>query len=173
MSGAASARTQAVLCLPDGVRLRPMVDADLPFLEAVYASTRTEELMQTDWSDERKAAFLAFQFRAQHQHYATHYHDAEFLVIERDGEAVGRLYLHWRPDALRIVDIALLPQARGCGLGRALLEALLARAADESRTVSIHVEQMNPAMRLYRRLGFEKIGEHGIYHLMEWRPDDA
>ena len=159
------------LVVPDGTRLRPISDADLPFLERVYASTRTEELAQTDWDDGQKAAFLGFQFRAQHAHYTTHYAGAEFLVIERGGASVGRLYLHWRADDLRIVDIALLPDARGHGTGESLLRALLDAATARGHGVSIHVEQMNPAMRLYTRLGFRKAGEHGIYHLMEWRPD--
>lgn len=159
--------------LSDDLVLRPMIDADLPFLERVYASTRAEELAQTDWSEAQKATFLSFQFQAQHQHYTTHYHDAQFFVIERAGVAVGRLYLHWRKDELRIVDIALLPEARGQGLGGVLLGNLMTRAETEGKSVSIHVEQMNPAMRLYVRLGFERIGEHGIYHLMEWRPDAA
>jgi ribosomal protein S18 acetylase RimI-like enzyme len=150
------------------VHLRPITDADPAFLERVYASTRKEELALTDWSDRQKSDFIAFQFRAQHQHYVTHYHDAGFFVVERDGVAVGRLYLHWRRDELRIVDIALLPEARGRGLGGTLLQALMAQAAAHAKSVSIHVEQMNPAMRLYLRLGFRKIGEHGIYHLMQW-----
>jgi ribosomal protein S18 acetylase RimI-like enzyme len=125
----------------------------------------------TDWSDRQKSDFIAFQFRAQHQHYVTHYHDAGFFVVERDGVAVGRLYLHWRRDELRIVDIALLPEARGRGLGGTLLQALMAQAEAHAKTVSIHVEQMNPAMRLYLRLGFRKVGEHGIYHLMQCSAD--
>ena len=160
----------STLALPDGVALRPVGDADLTLLERIYASTRIEELAQTDWSEAQKAGFIAFQFRAQHQHYAEHYADADFLVIERDHRPVGRLYLHWRKDELRIVDIALLPDARGQGTGGALLRALMEAAAARGQGVSIHVEQMNPAMTLYRRLGFEKAGEHGIYHRMEWRP---
>ena len=157
--------------LPDALALVPISDTDLPFLERVYASTRTEELAQTDWDEAQKASFLAFQFHAQHQHYSTHYHDAQFFVVEHAGTPAGRLYLHWRKDELRIVDIALLPEMRGKGLGGALLSALMTRARRAGKSVSIHVEQMNPAMQLYLRLGFEKTGEHGIYHLMEWRPD--
>lgn len=168
MNASAQARVHRVLALPDEVCLRPARDEDLPFLQRVYAGTRIEELAQTDWSEQQKADFIAFQFRAQHQHYHAHYHDADFLVIQRDGVDVGRLYLHWRADELRIVDIALLPEARGSGLGAALLRALMAQAAMESQSVSIHVEQMNPAMRLYLRLGFRKVGEHGIHHLMHW-----
>ena len=166
---AALPSTAAALELPAGVALRPATDADLPFLSRVYASTRAEELAQTDWSEAQKAAFLQFQFDAQHQHYRTHYADAEFLVIEHEGTPVGRLYLHWRDSELRIVDIALLPGARGRGVGGALLQVLMDAAAAVRKSVSIHVEQMNPAMRLYQRLGFVRTGEHGIYHLMEWR----
>jgi ribosomal protein S18 acetylase RimI-like enzyme len=158
----------ALDALPDGIRLRPATDADLPFLERVYASTRTEELAQTGWSEEQKRDFLAFQFRAQHHHYVTYYADASFYVVERDGIAIGRLYLHWRSEELRIVDIALLPEARGAGLGGALLRVLMACAATERKSVSINVEQMNPAMTLYLRLGFRKVGENGIYHLLQW-----
>lgn len=157
------------LRLPPDLRLRPTTEADLPLLERIYASTRIEELAQTDWSDAQKADFLRFQFHAQHQHYTTHYTDAQFFVIQRDGVPVGRLYLHWRPSELRIVDIALLPEHRGHGTGGALLRALLEAADGHGMSTSIHVEQMNRAMSLYRRLGFRKIGEHGIYHLMEWR----
>lgn len=169
MSDAAPPGAAAALALPAGVRLRPAGDADLPLLERVYASTRTEELAMTDWDDAKKAAFLAFQFQAQHHHYRTHYHDAEFLVIACGGQDVGRLYLHWRRAELRVVDIALLPEARGRGIGGALLEALMAAASAQGKAVSIHVERMNPAMRLYTRLGFRKAGEHGVYDLMEWR----
>ena len=36
------------------------------------------------------------------------------------------------------------------------------------KALTIHVEKNNPAMRLYRRLGFMPIGEHGVYDLMQW-----
>lgn len=153
-----------------GVSCRPAEDADLPLLAETYASTRREEVAATGWPQEIQAAFLAQQFEAQHQHYRTHYTGAEWLVIERNGEPVGRLYLDEWERELRLVDIALLPPARGSGIGTALLEDLMAAAAAKGKRLSIHVEQTNPAMQLYRRLGFEKADEHGIYHLMEWTP---
>lgn len=160
------------LSLPPGLHLRAVVDADLPLLERIYASTRTEELAQTGWDDAQKNAFLAFQFQAQHRHYTTHYADAQFLVIERDGVPAGRLYLHWRAGELRIVDIALLPEQRGHGTGEALLRAVIDAATACDAQVSIHVERMNRARTLYHRLGFRKVGEYGIHDLMQ-RPCDA
>lgn len=47
---------------------------------------------------------------------------------------------------------------------------MLAEARGKNLPVRIHVEQFNPALRLYERLGFTKIHDEGIYHLMEWRP---
>lgn len=163
----------AALRLPAEIGLRAVTDADLPFLERVYSSTRTDELAQTDWSDAQKTAFIRFQFQAQHAHYMAHYADAGFFVIERATSAVGRLYLHWRREELRIVDITLLPAARGAGIGGSVLRALLDAAAAAGKSVSVHVEQMNRAVGLYRQLGFRRVGEHGVYHLLEWRADAA
>jgi GNAT superfamily N-acetyltransferase len=153
-----------------GLTFRPIADADLPFLERLYGSTRVDELALTDWSGAQKAAFIAMQFKAQHAHYQKHYVGSEFLVIERAGEALGRLYLaRWKSEH-RIVDIALLPAHRGSGLGTALLTDLLDEAAAVGKAVTIHVEKFNPAMSLYRRLGFIAAGEEGAYDLMRWTP---
>jgi GNAT superfamily N-acetyltransferase len=152
-----------------GVRYRPATDDDLPFLAAVYASTRLEEIAAAGWPPEVQSAFLAHQFDAQHRHYRQHYPDAEWLVIERDGEGVGRLYLEEWKDQLRLIDIALLPDARGAGLGSAILADLMAQAKAAGKPLTIYVEKSNPAMLLYLRLGFVAIDEHGVYDLMEWR----
>jgi ribosomal protein S18 acetylase RimI-like enzyme len=151
-----------------GLTFRPITDADLPFLARLYASTRTEELAVTPWSDEQKAAFLDMQFQAQHTHYQRYYPQADWLVTMRDGEDVGRLYIERWPSQHRIIDIAFLPAHRGNGLGEALLRDLLDEAAAAGKAVSIHVEKFNPAMRLYRRLGFTTEEDKGVYDLMRW-----
>lgn len=152
--------------------LRPIGEADTDFLLRVYGSTREDELNLVAWSDEQKAAFVQHQFHAQHSHYQTYYGGASFDVIEADGEPVGRLYVARWPAEIRIVDIALLPAHRGRGIGGRLIRDLLAEGDAAGTPVSIHVEQYNPAQRLYRRLGFEPTGEHGVYLLMV-RPVNA
>jgi ribosomal protein S18 acetylase RimI-like enzyme len=152
-------------------RLRPETEADVEFLAALYASTREEEMaLVTDWTDEAKMAFLRSQFDAQTEHYKKHYSAAEYWVIERDGAPVGRLYLHYQPKDLRIVDIALMPEWRRHGVGRRILTQLLADAQAAGRNVSLHVEKFNPALKLYYDLGFKEIGEYGYYYLLEWQP---
>lgn len=152
------------------VALRPVTPEDLPFLERVYGSTRAEELALVDWSDEQKAAFVRMQFAAQHSYYQEHYGDADFLVIQVDGVPAGRLYVARWPRQIRLVDITLLPEHRGSGIGTALLGDLMAEATAAGKTLTIHVEVYNPALRLYERLGFAPVEERGVYRLMEWRP---
>lgn len=153
-----------------GIGYRPATDDDLPFLRFVYASTRAEEIAATGWPAEMQLQFLTQQADAQHHHYRTHYAGAEWLVIERSGTPIGRLYLHPRERDIRVVDIALVPEARGQGVATAIFEDFFCEAADAGKSVSIHVEKNNPAKRLYRRLGFVESGDQGVYDLMEWRP---
>ncbi len=153
-----------------GLTFRRISDADLPFLARVYASTRADELAVTGWSEAHKTAFLLDQFRGQHAHYQKYYPQADWLVTSRGGEDIGRLYIERWPSQHRIIDIAFLPEHRGRGSGEALLRDLTDEAAAAGKDVSIHVEKYNPAMRLYRRLGFVTEEDKGVYDLMRWKP---
>lgn len=149
------------------VQLRGVVPADRAFLRAVYGSTRWDELEPTGWSAAEKEAFLDQQFEAQDLHYSKNYQGTTFSVIVVDGVPAGRLYVARWPGEIRIVDIALLPSARGRGVGTSLLRELIEEAAAGGKRVSIHVERENPALRLYERLGFSRVEERGPYYLME------
>jgi ribosomal protein S18 acetylase RimI-like enzyme len=150
--------------------LRTIRTQDREFLFRVYASTRAEELALTDWDETQKQAFLAQQFEAQHHHYQTHYRGARFDLIVLDDEPIGRLYVARWKEEIRIMDIALLPAFRNGGIGGRLLRNLLAEAAATNRRLTIHVERYNPALRLYRRLGFEPVSETGVYLLLGLDP---
>ena len=152
------------------ISLRAASPEDEPFLAAVYASTREAELALVDWTDEQKSAFLQMQFDAQHRYYHEHYRDTSWDVVLLDGEPIGRLYVARWPEEIRIVDIALLPAHRGSGIGSRLIGELLREAEDANKPLRIHVEQYNPAIRLYERLGFTPIGRHGVYILMQRVP---
>jgi GNAT superfamily N-acetyltransferase len=156
-----------------GFALRTETEADLGFLMRLYASTREDELAPLPWSAEQKTAFLVQQFQAQRRQYRETIDGCAFDVIEHQSEPVGRLYLQPRPSHLHLVDIALLPVWRGQGIGAGILGALQAAARTSARGVCAFVEQSNPARRLYRRLGFTEIADHGIYLEIEWLPEAA
>jgi ribosomal protein S18 acetylase RimI-like enzyme len=152
---------------------RPIAPEDEELLYCIYASTREREMALLDWEEAQKQAFLRMQFEAQHRYYQENFSQAAFDLILLEGEPVGRLYVDRREDEIRLIDIALLPRYRGRGIGSALLEEILSEGKQAGLPVRIHVERMNPAMRLYTRLGFRKIDEHGVYDLMEWSPVGA
>jgi GNAT superfamily N-acetyltransferase len=154
-----------------GIAFRPITADDAEFLYTVYAKTRTEELAQVDWPESQKEAFLRAQFNAQHHAYQGTYKGGDFLVILKDGQPVGRLYIARWEREIRIVDIAILPEHRNAGTGSAILKDILAEGTRVGKRVSIHVEMFNPALTLYDRLGFRKLREHGVYYFMEWSPE--
>ena len=150
------------------VRFRPIQEQDEEFLYGLYASTRVEELAHTQWNDAQKAEFLRMQFQAQHRHYLSHFAGAEFLIVLRDDQPIGRLYVERRPGEVRLIDIALLPDWRSRGLGGALMRDLMGDARNQGLPVRLHVEKFNPALRLYERLGFRPMEDLGVHLLMEW-----
>ncbi len=60
----------------------------------------------------------------------------------------------WFSDAFEIVSMAVLPAARGAGGGTELLRSCLRLVPGRTALLSIHRDH-NPALRLYRREGFE------------------
>jgi ribosomal protein S18 acetylase RimI-like enzyme len=152
------------------ISLRPEAPKDADFLFRLYASTRAEEMNLVPWDETQKEAFLRMQFQAQSVHYRRYYPDASYDVILREGNAVGRLYVHRTEYAILLIDIALLPEHRGSGIGSRLLNEILSQASTLGRRVQIHVERNNPALRLYTRLGFRIAEDKGVYYFMEWAP---
>jgi ribosomal protein S18 acetylase RimI-like enzyme len=153
--------------------LRPIAPEDHELLFRVYASTREEEIAPVPWSDEQKEAFLRMQFEAQHAYYQENYKGADWQVIEQEGVPVGRLYVHRRPQEIRLVDITVLTAHRGSGIGSSLLRELMAEATAAGKPLRIHVEKHNPARSLYARLGFVPIEDRGVYDFLEWSPNRA
>jgi len=152
------------------ITLRLATDADYAFMRALYGSTRAEEMKQFPLNEEQRERFLDQQFAAQHEHYRIHYPTCERNIVEKDGQPIGRLWIdEWR-DQIRLVDIALIPEARGSGVGTTLVRDVLERGAKGGKPVTIHVEAYNPALHLYERLGFVRVDTNGVYYFMRWTP---
>ena len=158
---------------PGAITLRIAGDSDYDFMRRLYHSVREEEMNQFPFGDTQKIIFLNEQFAAQFQHYTIHYPTCERNIIEIDGKPVGRLWVDEWKDQIRLVDIALMPEHRSSGVGTRLLREILDRGAAAGKPVTIHVEAYNPALRLYERLGFEKVDTNGVYFLMKWTPPAA
>ncbi|RYY23542.1 MAG: GNAT family N-acetyltransferase [Sphingomonadales bacterium] len=157
--------------------MRPAALADTPFLRRLYAETRAPELIATRWPAAEKAAFCDSQFALQHSDYVRRFPRSDFWVVTQATAVsigdVGRLSLDRKSRAWRVIDIIVALDARGQGLGTALIEWVQASAlAAGAQSVALTVATTNPgAMALYGRLGFVETGAvTPLHRAMEWRP---
>jgi ribosomal protein S18 acetylase RimI-like enzyme len=152
------------------VTLRPAGESDRPLLLRVFAGTRERELALLPGDAAARDAFLRLQFAAQERSYRAQTPEASCDVVLADGEPVGRLVVARRPGEIRLVDIALLPEHRGAGIGTALLARLLAEADAAGAVTTLHVGLGNRARGLYERLGFTEAGRDGVHAAMRRLP---
>ncbi len=146
-------------------------DEDKTFLGQLYASTRWEEVQQAPWSNDQRHSFLQDQFNAQYQHYLSHYPKADYRIICKDNQPIGRIYTDKDETSICLIDIAFLPEYKYQGLGSVLLTELLNEAQKEGLKVVIHVENFNPAYQWYVNHGFQQVEDKGVYQYMEWNPE--
>ena len=157
--------------MPDSslITLRAATDADWDFLRAVFAGTRSDELAALAWDLKMGQAFIEMQFRVQAQNYKATYPSAQNNIILSDGAPVGRMLVDRTEQAIKLVDIAILRDHCGAGIGSKLIQSLLDEAARDGKEVQLSVFKTNPAARLYQRLGFSTVADDGVYFEMSWR----
>lgn len=95
------------------------------------------------------------------------------LVAEVDGKVIGAVWARIMEDYGHIdartpsLAIALFKAYRGLGIGTELMRAMFTRLAEKGwGQVSLSVQKLNGAVRLYRRLGFEVADENSEEYIM-------
>lgn len=149
------------------IELRPVAADDEAFLFDLYRDTRAEEMTAWGLPPAQMEAILRLQYNARQQSYDFQYRGADHRVIVVDNRPVGRLLVFRTAEEFRLVDIALLGEFRGAGIGTRLIEDLIDEAVKAGKPVRLHVEKLNRAARLYERLGFVMVADKGAYLLME------
>ena len=149
------------------IELRPQGKKDNAFIETVYYATREAELNLTNWTEQQKSAFALMQCMAQLSEYKTKFPGAAFQVIIFNKKSAGRFYTWENDKEIRLIDITLLPQFRGRGIGTALVRDLIKRSDKFQKKISLHVDPVNPALHFYLRLGFIHIKNNGRHYYME------
>lgn len=156
--------------ITESITLREAVAKDTPFLDRLYCDTRRAEVSAWGWSSEQQEWFLRMQFDAQRRSYQDRFPKALNLIVFRDDAPIGRLLTCWEGPSMRLIDVALLSEHRRLGIGTFLLRSLLEECQARDCVLRLQVSKDNPAMRLYKRLGFVHIAGDQVYLQMEWRP---
>jgi ribosomal protein S18 acetylase RimI-like enzyme len=144
---------------------------DEPFLRHLVVETAAAELGASAWPEPMRTHLLGVQYTSRRQSHGVNYPEAESQVIEVDGVDAGWAVVNTSPDEVRLVDIMVLPELRGRGIGTAVIRELLATGRDAGKPVRLNVNIMNQgAIRLYERLGFRRIDGDEVQHVMECSP---
>ena len=144
---------------------RAATEADDSFLKELFASTRTQEMAFFGADEDQKRAFVSLQFSILPRSYPK----ADHRIILAGNVPIGRTIINRGSDELRLVDIALLPDFRNCGIGAMLLQQLLDEGREKQLPVRLQVFKYGDAVRFYERLGFQLIEDDGSHLKMEWR----
>ena len=152
------------------VSLRPLGEDDDAFARRVFAATRGDGFRHAGLPAVDLENLIELQRRAQLSQYHARFPDADVDVVIADGEPVGYWQIHRGVDRFTLIDVALLPEASGQGIGSCLVGEFLNEAAAAGKPVSCHVERHNPAARLWRRLGFRVVNDDGVYLELEADP---
>jgi ribosomal protein S18 acetylase RimI-like enzyme len=78
----------------------------------------------------------------------------EVSIITANGIDVGWIQCRSDCDEILLGSIYVLPSMQRLGIGTQALRSLLAQAGLESKALTLAVMKINPAVRLYERLGF-------------------
>lgn len=145
------------------VGLRAALPADVEFEQVLYTATRDDlrPLGPQVFDD-----LVAMQFRAQTASITLDHPLADTKIVMVDDARAGRLIVDGSGDHIAVVDIALLPEFRGHGIGTNVLGGVVAAADRAGRVVRLHVDKHSRAVRLYERLGFVICGDLGMYLAM-------
>ena len=152
----------------DEITLRPITDDDREFLLRVYEASRETELSAVQWDAGLKRTFMEHQFDAQDAHYRKHYAGATFDIVLYGGEPCGRLLVHRGDSQFAIMDLTVLPDYRGRGIGGEMVHRIVGEAGDSGRSVRVFLETFNPHQAFFQKRGFAVVEDDGVSRRYEW-----
>ena len=138
------------------LQLRQATQADIPFLLALRRETMDQHL----------AASGADTSEESHRTRVDYHFDCASILMDDHQTPLGLLKVRRLPDHWDILQIQLGGAWQGRGIGRSLIEDLIADATAGGASLKLGVLKANPARKLYERLGFEVIGEDAHEYFM-------
>ena len=143
------------------ISFRPVMGDDYEYLYAMNKLTMQEhaEKMYGPW-DEAIARRI----------FAERWHPESMRIVVIDGRDGGMLEVIPDETGVHLANIRVVPEHQNRGIGTQLILQVLRDAHSRGLPVSLRVLKVNPARRLYERLGFVTVDETETHHLMEARP---
>jgi ribosomal protein S18 acetylase RimI-like enzyme len=106
----------------------------------------------------------------QRARFDASFEPGEFQIISVGGRDAGFTAMQHEAQEVQLFNIMIAPEFQNRGLGTAVLRDVLAGARARRVPVRLQVMRVNPARRLYERLGFVVTEETATHFRMAWRP---
>ena len=143
--------------------VRPAVAADRDWLWATKTRCLHAYIEQTygAWDEDTQQARFDVTFIPE-----------EIQIVSVGGRDAAFTAVRYDADVIQLFNLMVAPEFQNRGLGAALLRRLLADAQARRLPVRLQVMKVNPARRLYERMGFVAIPAEEIptHYRMIWRP---
>jgi ribosomal protein S18 acetylase RimI-like enzyme len=127
---------------------RKAVEADVPFLLDLREQTMVQH---------QRASGVEPSDNERVQRVMAHFEWAQIIMLS--ARPVGLLKVVREGSEWELVQIQLIPELQGAGLGKRLVEGVIADARKSAASLRLSVLRENPARRLYDRLGFVVFSE--------------
>ncbi|MFD2177959.1 GNAT family N-acetyltransferase [Veronia pacifica] len=127
-------------------------DDDIPFLYALRKITMTRYLEEAGMPCDEVSHLKRIKSYFEH---------ADLIHYQGDPVGLFKVIYSVKENYWYLVQIQILPEYQGKGLGRAILQRLLLKAARHGEDVHLSVITSSPAMKLYKSMGFEEFGVQG------------
>jgi ribosomal protein S18 acetylase RimI-like enzyme len=145
------------------ISLRPATQEDYEFLWWLHCNTIRPYVEQTWGWDE------AWQL----QYFQERFNLGKREIIEAGGVPIGCISVECHEDHIFLALIEIASDYQGQGIGTELIQDLLDEADGRGVPIELRVLRVNPARRLYERLGFAVVQETDTRYIMRRAPFDG
>lgn len=114
-----------------------------------------------------ESQFGHWDARVQAETFLGKWRESNFLKVYVDQHLAGGLWVREHEDCHELREIQILPEFRNRGIGTYLLKREIERAGVANKPLRLAVLLKNPAVRLYRRMGFTIVRTDDVRHYME------
>jgi GNAT superfamily N-acetyltransferase len=151
-------------------QLRKEVAEDLGFIRHLFIANRWIAFSALAMDEQARLKLLSSQFDLQDLHYRTYFPATDRRIVLSGGRPVGRIYLLRGEPFWTLIDLSLLPDALGLGIGSRLIDGMIAEAEAARKPITLHCDVTNPAFEIYKAKGFREVRQEDANWVMEWWP---
>lgn len=139
---------------------RPMQESEFEYWMNLAQADYAEDLMVNHLYRKEKAVLEALKLHHDTLPQGMNTQHHHFRIFERDNQTVGYLWFTLKDNDAFLMDIMLLPESQGKGVGKQLMQTFIDElAASGAQELELRVSPNNQrALSLYNKLGFRVTG---------------